>query len=185
MKKYILLMLYCLLFVKLINSEAINYQTTKQDANTKPYISVSNLKATGWVNDFAGVLDATNKKKITLLVNELEKKTTAEIAVVTLYTLGGNKLENFATSLFNKWGVGKKYKYNGVIILLAVKEKVVRIEIGRGLTKIITNNDADLIIKNEMFKSFKVGNYGFGLFKGTRAVANMIVDEYNDSLTLH
>ncbi|MBF0491020.1 MAG: TPM domain-containing protein, partial [Candidatus Omnitrophica bacterium] len=93
----------------------------------------------GWVNDTANVLSIQDRSKIESVINELEAKTSAEIAVVTVLTLGPYSESGYAQLLFDKWKVGKKGKDNGVIILLAVKERRWRIQTGYGVEGVLTD----------------------------------------------
>ncbi len=77
----------------------------------------------GYVNDFANVIPASYEQQINRICLELDQKTGAQIADVTIPTLGDNYIEDYAVRLFKKWGIGKKGKDNGVLILNAIKEK--------------------------------------------------------------
>src|SRR5262245_63809879 len=76
-------------------------------------------KPTGMVNDFAGVLDDTTKSELETLLTGLKAQTTAEVAVVTVNSLGGMSVEEYANRLFNGWGIGRADKNNGILILVA------------------------------------------------------------------
>src|SRR3990167_8925883 len=78
---------------------------------------------TGWVNDFAGVISGEYKDKLTALIQELEEKTSAEIAVVTVESISPYDEKEYARLLFDNWNPGKKGKDNGVLVLLALKER--------------------------------------------------------------
>src|SRR5256885_1729410 len=83
-------------------------------------------KPLGFVSDFAGILDAGTAAALTAQIAETERQTTAEIAVVTVSSLEGRSVEDFANELFRKWGLGKKGKDNGVLVLVAPQERKVR-----------------------------------------------------------
>jgi len=90
-------------------------------------------KATGYVTDTAGVLDVGTKQGLVTLLRTLHDKTTAQVAVAVVPTTGGISAEEYAVKLFEKWGVGKKGKDNGVLLVVAVKDRTMRIEVGYGL----------------------------------------------------
>ena len=87
-------------------------------------------KAEGYITDSANVLDAGAVREIEALVKDTEEKTTAEIAVATVSSLDGMSVEEYANRLFKEWGVGKKGRDNGVLILVAPNERKIRIEVG-------------------------------------------------------
>src|ERR1700688_3412196 len=98
---------------------------------------VKNLKPQGYVNDFAGVLSAPAKEKLTALCTEVDQKTKAQIAVVTVASLEGETVDQFSIDLAMQWGVGPKQQARGVLILLAPNDRKYRIEVGYGLEAIL------------------------------------------------
>src|SRR5712692_6541210 len=87
---------------------------------------VKNLKPQGYVNDFAGVLSAQAKDKLTALCAEVDQKAKAQIAVVTVSSLEGEPVEQYSFDLATQWGVGPKQKSRGVLILLAPNDRKYR-----------------------------------------------------------
>jgi uncharacterized protein len=98
---------------------------------------VKNLKPQGYVNDFAGVLSAGAKEKLTALCAEVDQKAKAQIAVVTVSSLEGEPVEQFSIDLATQWGVGPKQQARGILILLAPNDHKYRIEVGYGLEGIL------------------------------------------------
>jgi uncharacterized protein len=98
---------------------------------------VKDLKPQGYVNDFAGVLSAPAKEKLAALCGEVDRKAGAQIAVVTVSSLGGEPLEQFSIDLATQWGVGPKQQARGVLILLAPNDRKYRVEVGYGLEPIL------------------------------------------------
>jgi len=84
---------------------------------------VKNLKPQGYVNDFAGVLSAQAKDKLTALCAEVDQKAKAQIAVVTVSSLEGEPIEQFSIDLATAWGIGPKQKDRGVLILVAPNDR--------------------------------------------------------------
>ena len=74
---------------------------------------------TNWVNDFANVIDKSYEERLNALIGELEQKTTAEIAVVTIDSIAPYDEKEYARLIFDNWRPGKKGKDNGVLVLLA------------------------------------------------------------------
>src|SRR5512137_1528273 len=69
-------------------------------------------KPEGWVSDFAGVMDAESRNKITAMAQELKEKTGVELAVATVKDMDGDNIEDYAVRLFGEWGIGEKGKDN-------------------------------------------------------------------------
>ncbi|MGD0227238.1 MAG: TPM domain-containing protein [Terriglobia bacterium] len=95
------------------------------------------LNPQGYVNDFAGVINSTTVEKLTQLGMEVDQKAKAQIAVVTVKTLDGDTVEDFANHLFQKWGVGFKGTDRGVMVLLATDDHKYWTEVGYGLEPIL------------------------------------------------
>src|SRR5260370_7386839 len=95
------------------------------------------LKAEGYVNDLAGVLSASAKEKLTALCAEVDRKAGAQIAIVTVSSLGGEPIEQFSIELATQWGIGPKQQARGVLILLAPTDRKYRVEVGYGLEPIL------------------------------------------------
>ncbi|MFB0526174.1 MAG: YgcG family protein [bacterium] len=131
----------------------------------------------GYVNDFANLLPSSDVSRLTGLITELERKTTSEIAIVTLESIPEGDIESYAVDLFESWGIGKKGEDNGLLILVSVGERLVRIEVGYGLEGIITDGMAGEVIRQKIAPSFGKGQFGEGLFNGTAALANLIARE--------
>lgn len=140
-------------------------------------LDINNLNYYGWVNDFADIIDRVSKEKINLIIDELEKKTGAEIAIVTLASLENENIEDFANRLFEKWGIGKKGKNNGVLILVAFKEKKIRIEIGYGIEGIIPDAKAGRIIREIMSPLFREGKFGEGILNAVYVISQEIAKD--------
>src|SRR5260370_41173732 len=99
-----------------------------------------NIHPTGYVTDLAGAIAPETKARLEALCREVEEKTGAQIAVVTVHSLEGDSVENFAVSLYKQLGVGRKGDNGGVLLLVAPEEHKYRIEVGYGLEPVI--NDA-------------------------------------------
>ncbi|MBI3616924.1 MAG: TPM domain-containing protein [Candidatus Omnitrophica bacterium] len=136
----------------------------------------------GRVNDFAGVISADYKDRISSLIGEVEQKTSDEIAVVTRESIAPYGADDYAQMLFDSWRVGKKGRDNGVLILLAVKEREWRIHTGYGVEGILPDGVCGQIGRDYMVPYFKEGKYSEGLYYGAAAVANIIAKDANVTL---
>lgn len=138
---------------------------------------------TGYVTDSARVIPPSEKARLTALIGEVERKTTAEIAVVTVPTIAPLTKEQYAVKLYERWGIGKKGKDNGVLILISLKERAWKIETGYGLEGALPDVIASEIGRKLMVPYFKRGEFGKGLLAGTQAVAAQIAKEYKVELS--
>ena len=128
----------------------------------------------GRVNDFAHVMDETAVQRLEGALEELERRTGAEVAVVTMSSVEGGDIERAAEELFRQWGIGKRRSDNGVLILCAVQNRRVRIEVGYGLESLLPDAICGRIIRDRMAPCFKSGDYSAGLVDGTLTVASLI-----------
>jgi uncharacterized protein len=129
---------------------------------------------TGRVNDFASILDAKVEADLDRLLQETEDKTTAEIAVVTVPTLQGASVEDYAERLFHTWGIGQEKVDNGVLVLVAPTERAMRIEVGYGLEGVLPDGLAGNIIDTTFVPHFRNDDYSRGIDQGVKRVAAVI-----------
>src|SRR6266699_1566742 len=101
---------------------------------------IKKIHPTGYVSDLAAVISADAKTRLEALCAEVEQKTGAQMAIVTVQSLEGESVENYAVGLFKQLGVGSKKDNRGVLLLVAPNERKYRIEVGYGLEPVI--NDA-------------------------------------------
>lgn len=136
----------------------------------------------GYVNDFAHLIDAATAAELDGLVRDTETKTSAEIAVVTVKSLDGMSIEEYASKLFADWGIGKKGHDNGVLVLVAPAERRMRIEVGYGLEPILPDALAGRIIREECLPAFRTNDYARGILQGVRRIASVI--ERNETVPI-
>lgn len=127
-------------------------------------------KPTGYVNDFAQLLTQEQGTSLNDELVAFEKKTTIEIAVVTVPWLNNQSIEVYTRGLADEWGVGKRGQNNGVVFLIAPKERKMRIETASGVRSILTDSRADRIRDNTILPRFKAGNMAQGIIDGTHAI---------------
>jgi len=131
-----------------------------------------------YVNDYAGVLNKPDAESIYKMFKDLEYQTGIEAVIVTInsindYDTGENTIESFATNLFNTWGIGHKKENNGVLILVAVKDRNCRIELGAGYGKKY-DSAMKQIIDEKMIPYFKTNDYSRGIYEGARGVIEKV-----------
>lgn len=134
-------------------------------------------KPAGFVNDFANLLGPEEKSHLETKLSDFAKSTGNEIAVATVPDLGGDTIENFAVKIFEDWGIGKKGKDNGILILVSRDTHDVRIEVGYGLEGALTDAQSYWIIQNEMLPAFKTGDFYGGLDAATGKIMAAIGGE--------
>ena len=127
------------------------------------------------VHDRAGLLSADEAAELERLARDVEQKTTAQLAVVTVTSLDGQTVEEYAHDLFNAWGIGQKKSNNGVLFLIAPKERRLRIEVGYGLEPLLTDARCGEIRDREIVPRFKANDYAGGIKAGTRALADALL----------
>jgi uncharacterized protein len=137
----------------------------------------------GYVSDYVGILDPQTKQKIISLAAELEKKTTAQLAVVIVPTTQPETIEGYAVNLFERWGIGQRGKDNGLLLLVAYNDKKLRIETGYGLEGAIPDAIAKNIIERIIVPEFKSGNFSKGILNGASALVSLAAKEYNATIT--
>jgi uncharacterized protein len=129
------------------------------------------------VNDFAGLLAPETVSRLESLSRALREKTGDAVTVVTVETIEPETVEGYAVRLFQKWGIGEKGKDNGILILVAEKERKTRIEVGYGLEGTIPDATASRIIRDLMLPAFREGNYDRGVDLAVQAVIGKIAAE--------
>ncbi|MEG5034266.1 TPM domain-containing protein [Microcoleus sp. AT3-D2] len=128
-----------------------------------------------WVTDKANILSDSTEIQLNQMISDLEAKNGSEIAVVTVpETKPSATPKAFATELFNFWGIGKKGKNNGVLLLISVGERRVQIETDSGIQSILPDAKAVGIIETKITPRFKQQDFDGGTLAGTKALVNVL-----------
>ena len=133
------------------------------------------------VNDFANILTPEQEEALEHKLVAYDDSTSNQIAVVTLQTLTDTKgveYEEVALKILREWGVGQKNRNNGIVILIAQKERKIRIEVGSGLEGAVPDITAKNIIENDITPNFKEGNYYRGFDEATTSIIQAAAGEY-------
>ena len=128
----------------------------------------------GYVTDTTGTLNAASEQYLETTLKALKEKTTAEVAVAVVDTLGGVSVEEYAVKLFEKWKPGRKGKDNGVLFVVAVSDHKMRIEVGYGLEGVINDARTGRIMDENVIPAFKSGDMNAGIVAGAEAIAGDI-----------
>ena len=143
--------------------------------------NLKDLKPQGYVNDFANVLSAGSKQKLTALCTEVDSKAGAQIAVVTVSSLQGQEIEDYSVALATQWGIGPKDKSRGVMILFAPTEHKYRFEVGYGLEEILPDGKVGGFGR-EAVPLLRQNNYDAAILLMTQRVASAIAADKNVTL---
>ncbi|HLP47325.1 MAG TPA: TPM domain-containing protein [Candidatus Kapabacteria bacterium] len=133
---------------------------------------------TGRVNDYAGILNDNQKAMLENMLQETENKTSSQVVLLTVKSLEGDALEDFSIRVVEKWKIGQKEFNNGVLVLVVLDEKKIRIEVGYGLEPIITDLKSGYIIREMIVPYFKKGDYYGGITQGLTAITGLISKDF-------
>lgn len=131
------------------------------------------------VNDEAKILSPEQQQILEEKLVAFDDSTSNQIAIVTIPTLNGYDIADYANKLFRSWGIGGKKNNNGILILVAIEERKVRIEVGYGLEGAIPDVVASSIIENDITPAFKEGNYYRGLDDAINSLSKAANGEYH------
>lgn len=136
------------------------------------------LKPQGYTSDFAGVIDARSRAALDQYAAAIEKAAGAQMAFVTLPSLQGEPIEDVTNDLFHAWGIGQKGKDNGVMLLLAVQDHRIRLEVGNGMEEILPDGYDGLLLDN-MRPELRAGRYGPAMLTAAQAIGEAIARAKN------
>lgn len=143
-------------------------------------ISVSSLFAftvppyEGYVTDRTQMLSTQTKYALAHLSEQLAKTNGAEVATLVVSELGDTSIEDASNQVFEKWGIGQKNKDNGVLFMIALADKKMRIEVGYGLEGLLPDGKVGAILDRNVIPAFKVGKFEEGIARGHVAIISEI-----------
>jgi uncharacterized protein len=138
-------------------------------------LDTSKLQPRGYVSDFAGALDARSEQALVAYCGNVEQATGAQMAVVLVKSLDGEPIEDVANRLYRQWGIGKKGKDEGIMLMLAVDDHKQRAEVGYGLEPIITDGYAGGVLRG-IRPILRQGNYGGALLAAAEQFGSRIAE---------
>jgi len=142
-----------------------------------PVIAKTWPQPTGYINDYAQIISDAVEDDLEDRLRSLEASSSQELSVVTLNSLEGDTVENVAVDIFSQWGIGKKDKDNGVLLLIAFEDRKLKIEVGYGLEPILTDSRSGTIIRDIITPEFKQDNYEAGIVAGVDAIIQVISED--------
>ena len=134
-----------------------------------------------FVNDFAEVLSLEQESQIQSMGVNLYNASKAQVVVVTVDSLGGSDIDSYALGLARNWGIGDKEMDNGVLLLLSVLDREVKIEVGYGLEGALPDSKTGRILDTYGMDYFRVDEFGRGLLSVYNSLVNEIYIDYGMS----
>ena len=149
-----------------------NSVPSNRDAAPPPLAATppAKLDLTGRVTDAADLLTPAQEAALSAKLERLERTTQHQMVVVTVPSLGGSDIATFTADLANSWRIGRKDHDDGAVLLIAPSERKVRIAVGYGLEKILTDAVCKEIIQEQMLPSFRKGDLPHGIGAGVDAL---------------
>lgn len=136
-------------------------------------------KLQGRVNDYAGILNSGQERVLESLLENLENSTSAQVVLLTIKSLEGETIDDYSIRLTEQadWKIGQEGKDNGVILVISMGERKLRLEVGYGLEGVLTDLKSGYIIRKIIVPSFKKGEYYEGILQGLTTVSSLIKKE--------
>ncbi|NJL14993.1 MAG: TPM domain-containing protein [Microscillaceae bacterium] len=131
-----------------------------------------------FVNDFANLLSTTEQETLETKLRNYQDSTSTQIAIVIIPSLNGQNIESYSFYLAQNWGIGQMGKDNGLLILMAVQDRKVRIEVGYGLEDRLPDLAAKHIIDSILIPNFRAQNYFQGFDEATTRIFDYLSGAY-------
>ena len=132
------------------------------------------LNFDGYISDNAKILSNESLENLNYTLHDLNKKTTAAIAVITLNNLKDEKIEKVANDIMGEYKIGDDTKKNGLVFVISIEERQLQIILGDGLVSSIEPKKLENIIDKNVLPYFEAGKYEDGILSGTYLMADMI-----------
>ncbi len=134
-------------------------------------------KPTGFIYDGGGLLSVEDEKEVSGFLSDFERKTSNEIVVVIVPNLDGLPIGDYSVKLFEAWGIGKKGRDNGALLLIAVEERQFRIEVGYGLEGDLTDSESDSILR-KIAPFFQDRKFKDGIMLALNEISSQLSSDY-------
>jgi uncharacterized protein len=169
--KYPLAMKYSLFSVLLLVATLIHAQVDVKDLPARP-------TPPKLVNDLADVLSPSQEQALEQKLVAFDDSTSTQIAVITMQSTGRYPIEDYALYLGRNWGVGQEGMNNGVVLLAAIKDRKVTVQVGYGIEPYITDGRAKRIIENDILPAFRNSDYNAGIDAGVDCIIEYVSGEF-------
>ncbi|MEH7276868.1 TPM domain-containing protein [Neobacillus vireti] len=131
-----------------------------------------------YVQDFAKILTQVEIAELRNLGRSIEDQTTAQVSVLTVDTIGENTIEEYANAAFRQYGIGSEQQDNGVLLVIAVTDRLIKIEVGYGLEGRITDGKAGQILDQHAIPYLQNNQPNQAIIETYKALANEVLAEY-------
>lgn len=142
-------------------------------------------KPNSLVADYANVLTEAERAQLEQILNDIEARTTCQVAFVTVASTGNIPVEEYRVKLFERWGIGQKGKDNGLLVLVVTGggrgQRDIQIEVGYGLEPIITDSLAGRYLDEYALPALRENRYGDGLISLAKAFSSLLISKYDPS----
>ncbi len=136
-------------------------------------------KPASWVNDYANVLSSSQNQTLEKQLSDLEKRSSNQIFIAIFNRLPENTyLEGFTVDLYEKWRPGLADQDNGILIVVFIEDRKMRIEVGYGLEDVVTDAQSGMLIRDVIGPEFKKGNYFAGLNNALKMLIPAVEGKY-------
>jgi uncharacterized protein len=145
-------------------------------ARAEPLATIPNPRGRNgtWVTDMPGALRADTIARLNSTISDFERTTGGEMAVVVIRSLDGLSIEESAEQLFKLWGIGKKTRDNGLLLLWSTGDRRVRVEVGYGLESVLPDGKIGAILDTYVIPKFKSGQFDEGMLAGVDALVRVV-----------
>ena len=172
------LILFSIVLVMIVSCMLIGPLTSCAALIEKDEIPIPTVKKDVYVYDEDDIIEDDVESKVNTLLIQLEEKTGAEIAVITVKSLLGKEIEDYSYELANTLGIGKADEDNGVLLLISKTDERVRLEIGKGLEGCLNDSKCGRILDDYFVPYREKDEYSEGTYKTIEAVVSVIAQEY-------
>jgi uncharacterized protein len=129
------------------------------------------------VTDLVGILDQDSQRRLSRLILDVRERTTAEIAILIVPSTAPDPIEDYSIAVFDRWKIGQRGKDNGLLFLVAIQDRRMRITTGYGLEGILPDGKVGEIRDRVIVPAFRAGRYAEGILRGTSALADVILGQ--------
>lgn len=134
-------------------------------------------------NDFSGTLTAEEQAELEAFCVALDKETSVQLCLVVIPDMDGMEVSDYANRLFEQWGIGRAQQDDGVLLLMALSERRIRIENGYGLESVLTDALSRRLIEQDIRPAMRFNGLAAALNAGAQSIATIIRREYTDGET--
>ncbi len=140
-------------------------------------------RPSGRVVDLAGVIDGQAEARLAGLLADLEEKTSVQMVILTVDSLAGEEINTFSLRVAEQWRLGQKGKDNGILLVVAVRDRKYRFEIGYGLEGVLPDSLVGSIGRQDLVPWFRRQQYGKGILAATGEIIRVLADHYGVTIT--